>query len=223
MSIPDYYIDAANVPLSPPGPLLIVDADEVLLLFAEGFERFLRARGLYLDLSSYRLHGNVKRIADEVAALDVEVTALLEEFRAALDDLEAVEHARETIDGLRGMMDIVVLSNVTPPQAPARRRNLDALGFTFPLLVNTGSKGEAVKRLAAGSGQPVFFVDDIPQHHASVAKRSPEVFRIHLVGDKRLKPLLPLCPDAHIRAEDWRDADAFIRERLHEHHGRSRG
>ena len=58
-------------------PLVIVDADEVILRFVDGFDRFLRVRGLYLDLTSYRLHGNVKSLADNAAVLDVEVTALL--------------------------------------------------------------------------------------------------------------------------------------------------
>jgi hypothetical protein len=45
--------------------------------------------------------------------------------------------------------------------------------------------------LPARAGRPVFFVDDVPNHHASVAELAPDVFRIHLVGDERLKPLLP--------------------------------
>ena len=78
---PQFYADAATVPLDPSRPLLIVDADEVLLRFAEGFDRFLQARGLYLDLVSYRLHSNVKRREDQTPILDIEVTGLLDEFR----------------------------------------------------------------------------------------------------------------------------------------------
>lgn len=209
-----FYIDAATVPLSAARPLLIVDADEVLLRFAEGFDRFLRARDFYLDLVSYRLHGNVKRIAGGEAILDIEVTALLDEFRTELDWLAAVEQAQDVLAALGDRLDIVVLSNVTPAQAPARLRNLAALGFHFPLLVNAGAKGAAVKTLARRAGGPVFFVDDIPQHLASAAESAPDVFRIHLIGDERLKPLLPPSPHAHLRADTWRDADAFIRARL---------
>jgi hypothetical protein len=53
-------------------------------------------------------------------------------------------------------------------------------------------------------------------HHASVAEGSPDVLRIRLIGDERLKPLLPVTPHAHLRAETWRDADAFIRAKLAE-------
>lgn len=210
----EFHTHPATVALSGSRPLLIVDADEVILRFAEGFDRFLRERALFLDLTSYRLHGNVKRLDDRTPALDVEVTALLDEFRAELDSLEAVEHATEALAELRALLDVVVLSNVNELQATPRVRNLAALGFDFPLIVNAGPKGPAVKTLASRAAAPAFFVDDIPQHLASAAEAAPDVYRIHLIGDERLKPLLPPSPHAHLRAEDWREARDFIRARL---------
>jgi hypothetical protein len=210
----DFYSDAATVPVSPARPLLIVDADEVLLCFADGFDRFLRARGLYLDFVSYRLHGNVKNAGTETPVLDVEVTALLEDFRLDLQTLAAAEDAVAVIQALEPLLQTVVLSNVTQAQGPARRRNLDALGFDFPLLLNAGPNGAAVKRLSQRAGQPVFFMDDIGQHHASVAELAPDVWRIHYVADTRLRPFMPTSAHAHVRAQTWREADAFIRERL---------
>ena len=107
--------------LTPGRPLVIVDADEVILRFVDGFDRFLRARELYIDLTTYRLHGNVKRLDDNTPALDVEVTALLDEFRADLDSLEMVEGARETLTRLSLLADIAVLTNINPgPGAGAR-------------------------------------------------------------------------------------------------------
>ena len=211
---PTYYTDAATVPLSRERPLLIVDADEVLLRFADGFNRFLLARGFFLDFVSYRLHGNVKRSDDGVPLLDIEVTGLLDVFREELDSLEATAHSADVIAGLRPQLDAVVLSNVTQAQALPRLRNLAALGFDMPLVVNGGPKGPAVKALAQRAGRPVFFVDDISVHHASVAELAPDVLRIHMVADERLKPLMPTSPHAHIRADNWRDAEAFIREKI---------
>lgn len=138
--VQDFHISPETVPVSPNRPLLIVDADEVLLRFTAGLDRFLAARQLYLDLSSYRLHGNVKRRDDDTALIDIEVTALLDEFRADLDSLDAVEHAVEAMAALARHVQTVVLSNVNASQAPARLRNLAALGFDFPLLVNSGPK-----------------------------------------------------------------------------------
>jgi hypothetical protein len=215
-AVPTFYSDAARVPLTAARPLLIVDADEVLLRFAHGFDTFLGRHGFYLDLVSYRLHGNVRRRDDKSTLLDIEVTGLLDEFREDLDWLEPVDGARETIAQLMPLLDIVVLSNVTAVQAPARLRNFAAHGFALPLVINSGPKGPAAKTLAQRSGRPVFFVDDIPQHLASVAEAAPDVIRIHLIGDERLKPLLPLSPHCDLRADTWQQAGAFIRARLGE-------
>jgi hypothetical protein len=203
--------------LTPGRPLLIVDADEVVLRFVDGFDRFLGTGGLFLDLVSYRLHGNVKRKDDGQPVLDVEVTALLDEFRRELDSLEPVDGACESLGRLAPRLDIVMLTNISPAQAEPRRRNLAALGLDhLPLIANSGLKGEAVRTLSARAGRPAFFVDDFPQNLASAATSAPDVFRIHLIGDDRLKPLMPPAADAHLRADHWRDAEAFIDTKLSE-------
>ncbi len=211
-----FDIAAAVARLTPGRPLLIVDADEVILRFVDGFDKFLRAEGLFLDLTSYRLHGNVKRSDDRTPILDVEVTALLDEFRRDLDSLEIVEGARESLAALGPRLEIVMLTNITPAQALPRARNLAALGLDLPLIANSGLKGPAIKALAARAGRPAFFVDDIPQNLASAAQEAPEIWRIHLIGDERLRPLLPPAAAAHLRAEHWRDAESFIADKLSE-------
>ena len=45
-------------------PLIISDADEVIFLFLKGFEKFLKSKNLYLDLTKARLTGNIKKISD---------------------------------------------------------------------------------------------------------------------------------------------------------------
>ncbi|MGZ5998590.1 MAG: hypothetical protein ACXWLC_04280 [Rhizomicrobium sp.] len=209
-------LSSAFARLIPGRPLMIVDADEVLLRFVEGFERYLDRQGLFLDLSSYRLHGNVKRQDDRTPILDVEVTALLDDFRTDLDWLEQVEGARDSLHALSRKLDIVVLTNISPMQAVARLRNLEGFGLDLPLVANSGLKGDAVKALALRSGRPSFFVDDIPQNLASAAQQAPDITRIHLIGDDRLKPLLAATEHAHYRAEDWKDAEAYIVSRLGE-------
>jgi hypothetical protein len=211
-----FHTHPATVPVIADRPLLIVDADEVILRFADGFDQFLSERDLFLDLTTYRLHGNVKRKSDSVAVLDVEVTALLDEFRGDLDWLDEVEGATDALRGLMPLMNVVVLSNVNEQQAPARLRNFAKHKLPVPLIVNSGPKGAAVKALAARAAAPAFFVDDIPQHLESVAEMAPDVFRIHLIGDERLKRLLPPSPHAHLRAENWREAERFIRAKLTE-------
>jgi len=207
-------IGRAIARLTPGRPLLIVDADEVVLRFVDGFDKFLNAQALFLDLASYRLHGNVKRLDDGSPILDVEVTALLDEFRRDLDSLEAVDGAVETLTALKPRLDIVMLTNITPEQAAPRLRNLAAIGLDLPLVANSGLKGPAIKALVARAGRPAFFIDDIPQNIASSVDSAPDVYTIHMIGDDRLKPLLPPAARAHLRAEHWRDAHAFIDQKL---------
>src|SRR6195952_717668 len=95
-----FDLGAAIARLTPGRPLLIVDVDEVILRFVDGFDKFLRREGLFLDLTSYRLHGNVKRQDDNKPILDVEVTALLDDFRVDLDSLDFVEGAHEVLTAL---------------------------------------------------------------------------------------------------------------------------
>ena len=209
-----FHQDAATVPLSPSRPLLIVDADEVLLLFAKGFDAFLATRDLYLDFSSYMLYGNVRRKSDDTPLPDDQVTALLEQFRTIFDSLDPVEGALDAIAELAPVLDIVVLSNMSEAQVPLRLKNFARHGLALPLVINSGLKGPAVQALAARAGKPVFFVDDITRHHASVAEAAPDVFRIHLIGDERFRPTLPLSPHAHIRADTWKDAQDYIRAKL---------
>lgn len=211
-----FDLGSAIARLRPGRPLLIVDADEVILRFVDGFDKFLRREGLFLDLTSYRLHGNVKRLDDGKPILDVEVTALLDDFRHDLDSLDVVEGAHEVLTALKPRLDIVVLTNISPAQATPRLRNLAGLGLDLPLVANSGVKGPAVKALTARSGRPSFFIDDIPQNLSSAAEIAPDVLRIHLIGDERLKPLLPPAAGAHLRAEHWRDAQAFISAKLTE-------
>jgi hypothetical protein len=209
-----FTIGAALPRIAQRRPLIIVDADEVLLQFVAGFDTFLKERGLYLDLSTYRLHGNVKRLDDHTPILDVEVTALLEEFRSELDWLSAVDGAQDALAALSDMASVVVLTNITAAQAAPRIRNLMTLGLDLPLVANSGLKGPAVRDLANHAKAPAFFIDDIPQQLASAAEHAPAVTRIHLIGDMRLKGLLAPSPHANLYAEDWRAAQAFIRDRL---------
>jgi hypothetical protein len=209
-----YTIGAALPRLTSGRPLVIVDADEVLLQFVAGFDTFLKSHDLFLDLSTYRLHGNVKRIDDHTPVLDVEVTALLEEFRSELDWLSAVDGAQDALAALSAMASIVVLTNITAAQAAPRIRNLMTLGLDLPLVANSGLKSPAVRDLANHTKAPTFFIDDIPQQLASAAEHAPDVARIHLIGDRRLKGLLAPSPHANLYAEDWPAAHAFIRDRL---------
>jgi len=68
-----------------------------------------------------------------------------------------------------------------------------------------------IDRLCAGT---TAFVDDLPVHHASVAKHAPDVWRLHMVAEPRLAPAVPPAPHAHARIDDWPTASDWLIDRL---------
>ena len=201
----------------PPGrPLIVTDADGVLLQFTGCFARWLEVRGLYLDLTSYRLEGGIRRQDDKSRLLDVETMALVEEYREDLDHLDAVEGACEALAELAEVASVVVLSNVNAIQAAARLRNFAKLGIAYPLIANDSGggyladKGAAVRALAAHARAKTFFIDDIPSNLADVAKAAPNVTLVHVVESEPLRQLLGANFHAHCYAKDWREVREFI-------------
>ncbi|RMF06123.1 MAG: hypothetical protein D6773_04645, partial [Alphaproteobacteria bacterium] len=66
--------------LSPERPLVICDADEVILQFLQTLESYLLTEGLYLDMTSFALTGNIRRRDDDVAIPGDEVGRHLRRF-----------------------------------------------------------------------------------------------------------------------------------------------
>ena len=204
----------------PGRPLVVTDADGVLLQFTGCFERWLRARGLYLDLKTYHYEGAIRRADDRSVLLDVECMALIDEYRADLDDLDAVEGACEALAELAEVASVVVLSNVNHSQAQARLRNFERLGLPYPLIANDcgsgylADKGAAMRALALHARAPAFFIDDIPSNLADVAKAAPNVQLIHVVENEYLRQMLGNGFHAHCYAKDWPEVTAFVQEQL---------
>lgn len=199
----------------PDRPLLICDADEVLLAFMAAYERHLHDQDLYFDWQAFRLTGSVRHRRDDTPLDQSGVSATLSSFFDAYGGrLDAVPGAAEALTALERHLEVVILSNVSAHRGPHRARNLTTLGMDYPLVVNTGPKGPAARRLAAQGSGPVFFIDDSPQHHASVAEAVPRSHRIHFVSDPRLARLIDQAPESHYRARNWPDIHDHIVGRL---------
>lgn len=199
--------------IPPERPLIICDADEVLLQFMGGLERFLNRRGLTISLDSYALTGNIRR--EGIALEQPEVSGLLKEFYAADGlDLDPAPGASEVLDRLSRAATIVVLSNVSPEAAIGRAANLARHGMAYPVISNSGAKGAAVKRLAEAAAAPVFFLDDIGWHLETVAEAWPETHQIHFINDPRLFRLAQPSPHARLFTSSWAEAGAHLRTAL---------
>jgi len=212
---PEVARQLAGLAIAPDRPLIVSDADEVLLQFLAGLETYIAGRDLYLDLTSYALTGNIRRRADAAALPGDQVKALLDDFFAARTEvLEPVAGAADALAALAGRAQIVVLTNVPPAQREARAAALRRHGMDYPVVANVGTKGAAVAALAAATAAPTFFLDDIPRNIASVAEAAADVVRIHFVADPRLARLIGPAPDSHARLDDWPAAHAFIERHL---------
>jgi hypothetical protein len=187
-------------------PLLICDADEVLVQFASTFETYLAELGYNINFTSFALNGNIRRSDTGEAATRQQVGQMLDHF--FIDRIEAcppVPGAVEALQILSQYADIVVLTNIPAAQEARREASLAGHGMAYKVYSNEGPKGPRVKALA-GARRKVAFVDDLSTHHQSVAETVSHVHRLHLVSDKRLRPLIPAAPYAHARIDDWHDA-----------------
>jgi hypothetical protein len=187
-------------------PLLICDADEVLVQFASTFETYLGELGYSINFTSFALNGNIHQRDTGVAATRKQVSQMLDDF--FVDRIEAcppVPGAVEALQTLSQHADIVVLTNIPAVHEARREAALAGFGMAYKVYSNEGPKGPAVKALA-GARRKVAFVDDIGAHHQSVAETISHVHRLHLVSDMRLRPLIPAAPHAHARIDDWYEA-----------------
>ncbi len=199
------------VSLDPAKPLIICDADEVLLQFMAGLERFALTLGFYHDFTSFRIHGNIRHQATNAPLDDAAVTGLISQFFATCTrGLEPVPHASNSLASLNRNAQIIILSNLPATARQDRIHNLTGHGMPYPVIVGSGPKGLVVKQLIAGFHQPVVFIDDLPPHHTSVALETPQVHRLHFVADPRLARLVPPSPDAHRRIDTWPEAEHWI-------------
>jgi len=198
-------------------PLLISDCDEVLLHMVAHFADWLEdAHGIHFDIESGDFATALTRLSSREPVAPEEVWPLLDGFfRGEMHRQTLVPGALEALGRIGEVADIVILTNLGDEAHPWRVAQLAAHGIAHEVVCNQGGKGiparAIIDRLGAGV---TAFVDDLPVHHASVAKHAPDVWRLHMVAEPRLAPAVPPAPDAHARIDDWPTACDWIIDRL---------
>lgn len=211
----DVGIQLAALDLDPARPLILCDADEVLLTFLAAFEHFLHGRGYYYLWRSYALDGNVRLRSDDSETSKDQVRALIEEFYADhAATLAPVAGAAEALKRLSARADIIVLTNLWREHLAARQRQLASYGMPYPVISNSGSKGPAVAWFAERRQTPLYFIDDSPRHHSSVARDATRAVRIHFVAERRLSGLLGPAAHSDYRTDTWPSARHVIERDL---------
>lgn len=193
-------------------PLAIVDVDEVLGLFMQGFGRFLETKGLEFRVDRFALFQNIYEPgAAEHLAIDRGRELYADFFRYGCADMDPTPGAAEALRAIAARAGVVILSNAPPAARLARARWLGRHGLDYPLILNAGPKGPLARDIARQVTGSVAFVDDLIGNLDSVAEAAPHIHRFQHVADPRLRPLAPAAPDRHRRIDDWLElGDAIV-------------
>lgn len=200
-------------------PLLITDCDEVLLHMVSHFAEWLDAdHGIRFAYETGRFSEALTVIeTGETLALDQAWILLEDFFRGEMHRQTLVPGAEEALAKIGEHADIVILTNLGSEAHPWRVEQLAGHGIRHDVICNSGGKGTPVKQLLKERRpSSAVFVDDLPQHHESVAKYAPDVWRLHMIAEPRVAGAVPMAEYAHARIDDWPTATDWILEKLRE-------
>lgn len=184
-------------------PLVIVDVDEVLGLFMQGFGAFLAARGYELRFDRFALFQNIYRPGAPEHLDLVEGHKLFNEFfRTGCGEIEPAPGAVEALRRLKPKAELLILSNAPAEAERLRAEWLKRHGLPHALILSTGPKGPITSGLVSQTSGKTAFIDDLLSNLDSVAEHSPRTATFQHVADLRLRPLAPRS-ERHPRIDDW--------------------
>ena len=202
-------------------PLVISDCDEVLLHMIGPFRDWLGAQhGIDFDLSggefanamTYRDSGGLVATADMWPLLNLF-------FDSEMHRQSPITGAVAAMNALCEHADVVVLTNLLDHRQESRTRQLADHGLDLRVFTNQGPKGPALQAiLHEYRPTRAIFIDDLAQHHDSVAEIAPDVSRLHLCGEPLIAPHIACAHKAghaHARIDDWDTALPWLLKRLY--------
>lgn len=192
-------------------PLLVCDVDDVVLEFLVPFEGYLSSLGHKLVQRSYRLHGNILSTIDDRPLADDLVSQLILDFFAAQEAWQTpFGDAVHALKRVGEQADIVFLTAMPPRFTQMRRRLLDSLDLTFPLLATESPKGPVIRSMHGNRDLPVAFIDDMAHNHHSVAEHVPECLLVHLMPQTQMHSFAPSPSADVLKASDWQDVERHL-------------
>ncbi len=196
----------SNLKINPTLPLMIFDADEVLVHFAEPFAAYIKKRDHYLQLTGYRLDNAIRKSdTDEVADPDTAKDLVWGFINKETKSQPAAKGAPQALKKLQEYAQIIILSNVPHSVHYDRVANLKSLNMDYPLISNEGMKGPAVKEILENHKAQSFFIDDNPYQVESVYNDNQQTVCVHFSVCDLVKPYMPKAVGASIEPTSWED------------------
>ena len=202
-------------------PLIVSDCDEVLLHMIAPFRDWLgEQHGIDFDVSKGEFHKGMSRRDSGAPVEPDQIWPLLNAFfDTEMHRQGPIAGAVAAMSTLAEQADVVVLTNLQDHRQETRRRQLANHGIDVRVFTNQGPKGPALKAiLDEYRPSRAVFIDDLAQHHGSVAGIAPYVSRLHLCGEPMIAGAIPCAHragDAHARIDDWISALPWLLDRLH--------
>ena len=192
--------------IDPNLPLMIFDADEVLVHFAEPFATYIKKHNHRLHLTGYRLDNAIKKAdTDEVADPDTAKDLVWGFINEETKSQPAAKGAPQALKKLQAYTQIIILSNVPHSVHDDRVANLKSLNMDYPLISNEGMKGPAVKEILKNHKSQSFFIDDNPYQVESVYNDNQQTVCVHFSVCDLVKPYMPKAVGASIEPTSWED------------------
>lgn len=203
-------------------PLIISDCDEVLLHMVAPFKTWLEAsQGVSFHLEGHNFAEALRwQDSGELLAPPDIWRMLGRFFDTEMDTQKPIAGAVEGINTLAEKADVVILTNLVDERRDKRAQQLAKVGINARVFTNQGPKGPALKAIIEEyAPSKALFIDDLAQHHASVAEITPHVTRLHLCGEPMIAHAIDCAHKAghaHSRIDRWDEALPWLLERLEE-------
>ncbi len=193
-------------------PLVVCDVDDVVLHFTDPFREFLLSQNHEFLPRSFDLIGNIVASDTRLEVDTAGVYRLIGAFFEAQETWQLpIDEVVQTLAALSVDADVVFLTAMPPLYSAPRRRLLDRLGLTYPLIASEKPKGPIMRQLNAERIFPTTFIDDMAHNLHSVREHMPDSLLIHMMPDSPLHLMAPKPQDDIVRARDWRHAEELIR------------
>ena len=195
-------------------PLLVVDADEVLVEFASHFRDYCIAAGFSFNLTEYSLDTALRDSQGRALSRDQIAPLIWGFIETHTHEQWEIPGAAAALADLSANAQVVVLTNAPHKMRAERIANLTGHGMDYPVVMNEGGKGRALRWLAERADAPMAFVDDSVAQIGSAAKHAPDATLLHLVGSDLVRDIIAPADKAHHHPVNWTEATPLIRAAL---------